>query len=286
MQIEFQDVNYIYQSNLPTARKVLRNINLNILPGTFTAIIGKTGSGKSTLLQHFNGLLIPTSGYVRIDDIYLETSKKSKRLYELRSKVGIVFQFPEHQLFEETVEADIAFGPLNYGASKEECSAIVRDVIKKVGLDENFLSLSPFELSGGQKRRVAIATILAMKPKVLVLDEPTVGLDSRGCTEIMELIYRYFKEEGCTIVVVTHNMEEVITYAERIVILDEGKISMDGLPQNVLIDHAKLTSLGLELPKVALLQKQFEDASGHKFAKRYFYKDEFVEALQALLLTN
>src|SRR5699024_9919177 len=220
MDITFKNVSYTYQPKSPFEHQALNDISFNIPSGKFVAIIGHTGSGKSTLLQHLNGLLMPTEGSVEIGAYTLAKEDKPKDMKELRSKVGVVFQYPEHQLFEETIAKDIAFGPENFNVSEEEIDARTKDVITKVGLDESFLERSPFDLSGGQMRRVAIAGVLAIKPEVLVLDEPTAGLDPRGQKEIMDMFAELHEEEQLTTVLVTHSMEDALTYADYIIILN------------------------------------------------------------------
>ena len=204
MDIRFEQVDFTYQPNTPFEHRALFDINLAIKEGSFTALIGHTGSGKSTLLQHLNALLKPTKGTVNIGERVITPQTDNKNLKPIRKKVGIVFQFPESQLFEETVEKDIAFGPKNFGVSLEEANQIAKDTLKLVGLDESYLERSPFDLSGGQMRRVAIAGVLAMQPEVLVLDEPTAGLDPQGRKEMMDMFWRLHKERGLTLVLVTH----------------------------------------------------------------------------------
>ena len=217
MDITLEQVEYRYQANTPFERLAIKNINLTIPSGKFIAIIGHTGSGKSTLLQHLNALLQPTNGIVKIGETVIHSDKKEKALRHVRQKVGIVFQFPEHQLFEETVEKDICFGPMNFGVSKDEAIKRAKELIVQVGLTEETLSKSPFDLSGGQMRRVAIAGVLAMDPDVLVLDEPTAGLDPRGRKEIMDMFYQLHKEKGLSTVLVTHSMEDAAKYADELV---------------------------------------------------------------------
>lgn len=223
MDITFENVSYTYQKNTPFEHKALENISFHIPKRSFVAIIGHTGSGKSTLIQHLNGLLIPTEGKVTIGEYELTKEKKPENMKALRSKVGIVFQYPEHQLFEETVEKDIAFGPKNFGLDDATIEKRIKEVLPKVGLSEELLSRSPFDLSGGQMRRVAIAGVLASKPSVYVLDEPTAGLDPRGQKEIMDMFYELHHEEKATTILVTHNMEDALKYADYIIILNKGK---------------------------------------------------------------
>lgn len=249
MDITFKNVSYTYQPNTPFAHKALDDISLHIPSGSFVAIIGHTGSGKSTLIQHLNGLLRPTEGEVLIGDFTLSNKKKPSNLKELRRKVGVVFQYPEYQLFEETVGKDIAFGPHNFGVSEEEINQRINDVLPKLGLDETFLSRSPFDLSGGQMRRVAIAGVLASNPDIYVLDEPTAGLDPKGQKDIMEMFYNLHKEENVTTVLITHSMEDAIQYADYIIILNEGKKYMEGKPEQLFIEKDKLQNVQLNAPE-------------------------------------
>ncbi|MCX7615759.1 MAG: energy-coupling factor transporter ATPase, partial [Clostridiales bacterium] len=223
MPIKIENLTYVYMPNTPFEKKALDDINLEIEDGEFIGLIGHTGSGKSTLIQQLNGLLKPTSGKVYIDDISI--TDKGISLKNVRQKVGIVFQYPEHQLFEETIYKDIAFGPTNLGLSHEEIEKRVKRAMDFVGLDfETYKDRSPFELSGGQKRRVAIAGVLAMEPKVLILDEPTAGLDPKGRDEVLKQIKRMHKEYKMTIIMVSHSMDEVAQLADRLIVLDKGKI--------------------------------------------------------------
>ena len=218
--IKFEKVNYTYQPNSPFASRALFDIDLEVKKGSYTALIGHTGSGKSTLLQHLNGLLQPTQGTVRVGDIVVTSTSKQKEIKPVRKKVGVVFQFPESQLFEETVLKDVAFGPQNFGISKEEAEKIAAEKLEMVGLSKEFWEKSPFELSGGQMRRVAIAGILAMEPEVLVLDEPTAGLDPKARIEMMRL-FESIHQTGQTVVLVTHLMDDVADYADYVYLLEK-----------------------------------------------------------------
>lgn len=246
--IKFDKVNFTYQPNTPFASRALFDINLEVAEGSYTALIGHTGSGKSTLLQHLNGLLQPTEGKVNIDDIVIQASSKQKEIKPARKKVGVVFQFPESQLFEETVLKDVAFGPQNFGVSQEEALKIAREKLELVGLAEKNFEKSPFELSGGQMRRVAIAGILAMEPKVLVLDEPTAGLDPKARIEMMEL-FSHLHQEGQTVVLVTHNMDDVAEYADKVYLLEKGRVISSGSPQDVFQNVEFLMQHELGVPK-------------------------------------
>lgn len=248
---------HTYSAGTPFERNAVEHMNLTVMPGEFVGIIGHTGSGKSTLIQHLNGLLKPTSGHVYLDgkDIWTEP----KKIRQVRFQVGLVFQYPEYQLFEETVYKDIAYGPTNMGLDKEEIDRRVREAAHFVGLDDSLLEQSPFELSGGQKRRVAIAGVLAMEPKVLVLDEPTAGLDPRGRESILAQLRAYHKSRGTTVLLVSHSMEEVASNADRIVVLRGSHNYMDGTPREIFAHAQELTEAGLDVPrvtKVALALRQ------------------------------
>lgn len=240
-------LNYIYSEKTAYEKYALRDVNLTINKGEFIGIIGHTGSGKSTLIQHFNGLLKANSGRIFFDgkDIY-DTDYKMK---DLRSKVGLVFQYPEHQLFETTVLEDVKFGPKNLGLPKLEIDMRAFEAIKQVGLSEEHYDSSPFELSGGQKRRVAIAGVLAMKPEVLILDEPTAGLDPYGRDEILDQIKK-LHEEGLTVILVSHSMEDVARYANRIIVMEAGRVKYDGTPKEVFKHYKELEKIGLSAPQV------------------------------------
>ena len=248
MSIKYQELSYIYSPKSPFEYKALDNINLNIEMDRITAIIGHTGSGKTTLVQHLNALLIPTSGTLEVCDFVVTNDKKNnKNLKNLRKRVGLVFQFPEYQLFEETIAKDIGFGPKNFGVSQEEIDEITKKVIKQVGLDESYLEKSPLELSGGQKRRVAIAGILAMNPDILVLDEPTAGLDPLGAKAMLDLFVELNKE-GKTIIIVTHEMDYVLDYCDLCVVVNKGKIVFEGKPINLFINDEIMKRVGIEPP--------------------------------------
>ena len=248
MDIRFKQVGFAYQAGTPFEMRALHDVTFSVKDGSYVAIIGHTGSGKSTILQHLNALLKPTEGLVELGDKTIDSTTGNKDLKPLRKKVGIVFQFPEAQLFEETVEKDIAFGPKNFGVSEEEALKIAAEVVKTVGLPEDVLKKSPFDLSGGQMRRVAIAGVLAMKPEVLVLDEPTAGLDPKGRFEMMEMFYKLHKEQNLTIVLVTHQMNDVSDYANHVVVVEAGKIVKEGSPKEVFEDASWLLEKQLGVP--------------------------------------
>ena len=243
MSIRFEKLSYTYSSGTPFAYAALKDIDLEIEEGKVTAIIGKTGSGKTTLVQHLNALLLPTAGKLELLGRTISADQKPESLKSLRKDVGLVFQFPEYQLFEETIAKDIAFGPKNFGSTDEEAAHRVKEVIKVVGLDESMLERSPLDLSGGQKRRVAIAGILAMDPKILVLDEPTAGLDPQGAKSMMQLFMDLNRKMNKTVLIVTHDMEHVLNYCDNVVVVDQGKI----LRQTSVKDFFRKTDLLKEL---------------------------------------
>jgi len=254
MSIVIENLSHIYMKGSPFEKIALSDINLRIGEGEFVAIIGPTGSGKSTLVQHFNGLLKPSQGRIMVNDIEVT----GNNLKELRKQVGIVFQYPEHQLFEETVYKDIAFGLHKQGLDTKEIDDRIRNTIKMVGLQEDILEKSPFELSGGQKRRVAIAGVLVMNPKILVLDEPTAGLDPKGRDEIFNFILQLYKEKHMTIILVSHSMEDVARLAERVIVMHNGRIAMDGYPGEVFSKAEQLERMGLSAPQISYLMRKLK----------------------------
>ncbi|MBU5669415.1 energy-coupling factor transporter ATPase [Peptoniphilus sp. MSJ-1] len=255
--IEIKNLKHVYSEGLPFEKIALNNVNLKIEENEFIGLIGHTGSGKSTLIQHLNGLLKPSSGEIIVDNIKIE--KDTKDLTELRRKIGLVFQYPEYQLFEETVEKDIAFGPNNLSLDDAEVSTRVRNAMESVGLDyERYKDASPFELSGGLKRRVAIAGVLAMNPKVLILDEPTAGLDPRGRDEILGEIVNIHKNSNMTVVLVSHSMEDIANIAQRIIVMDSGNAVLDGAPREIFKQEDKLKSIGLGIPQVTSLMHELK----------------------------
>lgn len=279
MDILLQNVEYRYQVNTPFERLALKDVTIDIPSGTYLALIGHTGSGKSTVLQHLNALLKPTKGSVTIGDTVITAGEKKKELKHVRQKVGIVFQFPEHQLFEETIEKDICFGPMNFGVSEEEAKKRAKEVIKQVGLSEDYLQKSPFDLSGGQMRRVAIAGVLAMKPDVIVLDEPTAGLDPRGRKEIMEMFYQLHKEKQLSTILVTHSMEDAARYADQIVVMHKGEVYKKGTPEEIFTSPDSLMDLGLDVPEVIRFQRKFEAAFNIKFDTICLTMEQLTEAI-------
>lgn len=257
MSIVLKNVNHIYSPKTAYEKQALKDINLTIQDGEFIGLIGHTGSGKSTLIQHFNGLMKATSGHIVVDDqdIYAENYS----MKELRSKIGLVFQYPEHQLFETTVLEDVKFGPKNLGLDSLEIDMRSFAAIKQVGIGDELLDASPFELSGGQKRRVAIAGVLAMEPKVLILDEPTAGLDPKGRDEILGQIAKLHKERKITVILVSHSMEDVAEYVDRIIVMNKGQVAMDGTPDHVFAKYKELEAMGLAAPQVTYVMNGLKE---------------------------
>ncbi len=251
MSIKVENLTHIYSKGTPFEKVALNNISFEIKDNDFVAIIGHTGSGKSTLIQHLNALVKPDSGKIYIDGE--DITSKECNLTKIRGKVGIVFQYPEYQLFEETVYKDIAYGPTNLGYSPEEIDKIIHEVIKIVGLKEKHLSKSPFELSGGQKRRAAIAGVIAMNPKILILDEPTAGLDPKGRDEILSQIKKIHEEKNITVIIVSHSMEDVAKLAKSVIVMQEGSLKMHDTTKNVFKNDKFLQSIGLNVPQISLV---------------------------------
>ena len=278
MDIRFKQVGFAYQAGTPFEMRALHDISFSIKEGSYVAIIGHTGSGKSTILQHLNALLKPTEGIVELGDKTINSTTGNKDLKPLRKKVGIVFQFPEAQLFEETVEKDIAFGPKNFGVSEEEALKIAAEVVKTVGLPEEVLKKSPFDLSGGQMRRVAIAGVLAMKPEVLVLDEPTAGLDPKGRLEMMEMFYKLNKEQNMTIVLVTHQMNDVSDYADHVIVIESGNVVKEGSPKEVFSDASWLLEKQLGVPTTLAFVEKLKE-KGWSTDKMPLTLDELADAI-------
>jgi energy-coupling factor transport system ATP-binding protein len=283
MDISLQNIEYRYQANTPFERLAIKDVSINIPTGTYMALIGHTGSGKSTVLQHLNALLLPTEGSVIIGSHEIKAKQKNKNLRMIRQKVGIVFQFPEHQLFEETVEKDIIFGPMNFGVSEREAKERARLALKQVGLLEEILEKSPFDLSGGQMRRVAIAGVLAMEPDCLVLDEPTAGLDPRGRKEIMDMFYSLHKKRNLSTILVTHSMEDAARYADQILIMQQGHVVKQGTPVEIFSSVTELVEMGLDVPEVVRFQRMLEEKLGLKLERTYLSIEELSTAVAELL---
>ncbi|WP_047999208.1 energy-coupling factor ABC transporter ATP-binding protein [Lactiplantibacillus herbarum] len=282
MAITFKQVDFTYQPGTPFATNALTDINVTIPTGSYTALIGHTGSGKSTLLQHLNALLKPTSGTVTIGERVITPTTSNKDLKSLRQQVGIVFQFPESQLFEETVVKDIAFGPQNFGVSEEDAHQTAAKMLALVGLDQSLLERSPFDLSGGQMRRVAIAGVLAMQPKVLVLDEPTAGLDPQGRLEMMQMFARLRHEQELTVVLVTHQMDDVADYADNVIVMDQGRVVKTGTPREIFADPQWLTEHQLGLPKTTAFAQTLRE-QGWQFDQLPLTEDELAQMLKSQL---
>lgn len=249
MSITFKEVDHTYSENTPFAYHAIKGINLTIPQGSMCALIGHTGSGKSTLIQHINALLLPTRGEIHVEDVIITATDKPSTLKPLRKKAGLVFQFPEYQLFEETILKDIIFGPKNFGISEEETIEIAKKTLKLVGLDESYLEKSPFDLSGGQKRRVAIAGILAVNPDILILDEPTAGLDPQGAKEMLNL-FKEINKQGKTVIIVSHDMNQVLEYCDDVIVMNKGQIERHVPVSELFKETDYLTSLSIDLPTI------------------------------------
>lgn len=277
MGIALENVSFTYQEGTPLASTALSDVSLTIEDGSYTALIGHTGSGKSTILQLLNGLLVPSQGSVRVFDTLITSTSKNKDIRQIRKQVGLVFQFAENQIFEETVLKDVAFGPQNFGVSEEDAEQIAREKLALVGIDESLLNRSPFELSGGQMRRVAIAGILAMEPAILVLDEPTAGLDPLGRKELMTLFKKLHKS-GMTIVLVTHLMDDVAEYANQVYVMEKGRLVKGGKPSDVFQDVVFMEEVQLGVPKITAFCKRLADR-GVSFKRLPIKIEEFKESL-------
>ena len=275
MGIILDNLSYTYQEGTPFASAALSDVNLSIEDGSYTAIIGHTGSGKSTILQLLNGLLVPTKGSVRVFDTLITSTSVNKQIRQIRKQVGLVFQFAENQIFEETVLKDVAFGPQNFGVSVEEAEAIAREKLALVGIDESLFGRSPFELSGGQMRRVAIAGILAMEPSILVLDEPTAGLDPIGRKELMSL-FKKLHQDGITIVLVTHLMDDVAEFADQVYVMEKGKLVKSGKPSLVFQNVEFMEKIQLGVPKITRFAQRLAER-GVPFKQLPITIEEFKE---------
>lgn len=280
MSIIVDNINHIYDKGTASERYALKNVSFAIEEGEFIGIIGHTGSGKSTLIQHLNGLMKADTGsiFYNGEDIY----DKEYDMKKLRRKVGLVFQYPEHQLFEETIFADVCFGPLNLGLSEKDAQLRAFEALRMVGLPEKLYYQSPFDLSGGQKRRVAIAGVLAMKPEVLILDEPTAGLDPKGRDEILDYLVDLRNETGMTIILVSHSMEDVAKYVDRIMVMNKGELIYDDTPKNIFAHYKELESVGLAAPQVTYLMAEFKKR-GYNVPLNVTNVDEAVKAIVAIV---
>ena len=281
MSIVIEHLNYVYMQGGPYETKALDDVSLTIHDGEFVGLIGHTGSGKSTLVQHLNGLILPTSGQITVDGMDLADKNTDKRA--IRRRVGLVFQYPENQLFEETVAKDIAFGPKNLGLDEAEIDRRVRTAMRRVALDYDKLSQrSVFELSGGQMRRVAIAGVLAMEPQTLVLDEPCAGLDPKGREEMLGLISDLHRESGATIVMVSHSMDDVAALAERVIVMNHGKVAMDGAPREVFSRGEELRAIGLDVPQAVELAQKLRE-KGFDVPEGIYKIEEVRAAVEAIV---
>ena len=277
--IRIEHLTHTYSAGTPFQRSAVEDVSLDIMPGEFLGIIGHTGSGKSTLIQHLNGLLQPTEGHVYLEGQDIWT--KPKEIREVRFRVGLVFQYPEYQLFEETVYKDIAYGPHNMGLSDEEIDERVKNAAHFTGLTPDMLEKSPFDLSGGQKRRVAIAGVVAMDPEILVLDEPAAGLDPSGRNEILSGLVEYRKKRGNSLVIISHSMEDIAVYSDEIIAMSHGKVLVSGTPKEVFSQNALLTSSGLDIPQVTEVLVRLKKAGLPISDDKYTLVDAF-EAVRAL----
>ncbi|MGI6607892.1 MAG: energy-coupling factor transporter ATPase [Erysipelotrichaceae bacterium] len=278
MSIHFEKVDYIYNPNTVFEFKALEDVNLDINMGKITAIIGATGSGKTTLVQHLNGLLLPAKGFLTVNDFTIRADEKPKKIKDLRKQVGLVFQFAEYQLFEETLIKDVAFGPKNFGVDENEAETIAKRALVTVGIDPKDFNKSPLELSGGQKRRVAIAGILAMSPSILVLDEPTAGLDPQGAKSMMELFDMLNREKGITILIVTHNMEHVLDYCDEVVVLEEGKVIMHTDKKEFFRNEQYMEKASIDPPVIIAFKKMCEK-NGVSFDSNILTLDKLVSEI-------
>ena len=277
MGIALENVSFTYQEGTPLASAALSDVSLTIEDGSYTALIGHTGSGKSTILQLLNGLLVPSQGSVRVFDTLITSTSKNKDIRQIRKQVGLVFQFAENQIFEETVLKDVSFGPQNFGVSEEDAERIAREKLALVGIAESLFDRSPFELSGGQMRRVAIAGILAMEPAILVLDEPTAGLDPLGRKELMTL-FKKLHQSGMTIVLVTHLMDDVAEYANQVYVMEKGRLVKGGKPSDIFQDVVFMEEVQLGVPKITAFCKRLADR-GVSFKRLPIKIEEFKESL-------
>ena len=284
MSIKIENLTYVYMPKTPFEKKALDNVSLEIEDGEFLAVIGHTGSGKSTLIQHLNGLLKPASGRIYVDGT--DITDKDTKLVDIRKKVGLVFQYPEYQLFEETIAKDIAYGPSNLGLNEDEILKRVKKSMEMVGLNyEEYKDISPFELSGGQKRRVAIAGVIAMEPKVLILDEPTAGLDPAGRDDILEQIRILHEKYNMTIILVSHSMEDVGKLAEKIIVMNDGHIELQGKPKEVFKEIDTLEKIGLAVPQVTYLMRELKK-KGFNVSEDIFTVEKAKSELLNILLKN
>lgn len=286
MAITFEQVSYVYDDRSVWRNSALEDVNLHLDQGVFAAIAGVSGSGKSTLLQHFNGILKPTGGKVKVLDVTMYAGEKSSQMHELRRRVGVVFQFPEQQLFEDTVEKDLCFGPLNFGLSLKEAKERARMALSMLGLDDSFLSRNPFHLSGGQMRKVAIASVLAMNPDVIALDEPTATLDPQSRAELAGLLSRLHREQGKTVIVVTHRMEEMLPYVDQWIVMNEGSKTFQGSVADLVHHARRLEESGLALPPCIRYWNRISARFGLEAEEPCLTAKAVAERLEKLLLVH
>ena len=279
MSIEIENLQHIYSANTPFAYAALKGVNLSLTKGKITSIIGATGSGKSTLVQHLNALLLPTGGKLMIQGRTISAEKKPQNLKSLRKEVGLVFQFPEYQLFEETIIKDVAFGPKNFNATEEEALQRAKEALILAGIDSSYFEKSPLDLSGGQKRRVAIAGILAMSPEILVLDEPTAGLDPQGARQMMELFVQLNKQYGKTILIVTHDMEHVLNYCDEVVVMRNGSVHTHQDKVDFFYDISLLEELKI-LPPAVVRCREMLNQQGFRISQEVMDLDSLVESIR------
>lgn len=284
MQIKANHLTYTYMKNTPFEKNALNSVDVTIPSGQFTSIIGHTGSGKSTLVQHFNGLLLPSDGSLTIGGWTIRRDTKQKQLYSLRRQVGMVFQFPEHQLFHETILQDVAYGPMNFGSSKQESQIKARKCLANVGIDEQLFERSPFDVSGGQMRRVAIAGVLALDPQLLILDEPTAGLDPEGQETMMQLFYDWYEEkEERSIILVTHQMEDAARYSDEVLVMEAGDVIDRGSPKDIFAKKTELEKIGLAVPESVRLLTALQTKADVPINTDAFSVEETVERILSFL---
>lgn len=284
MQIKANHLTYTYMKNTPFEKNALNSVDVTIPSGQFTSIIGHTGSGKSTLVQHFNGLLLPSAGSLTIGGWTIRRDTKQKQLYSLRRQVGMVFQFPEHQLFHETILQDVAYGPINFGFSKEESEILARKCLANVGIDEQLFERSPFDVSGGQMRRVAIAGVLALDPQLLILDEPTAGLDPEGQETMMQLFYDWYEEkEERSIILVTHQMEDAARFSDEVLVMEAGDVIDRGSPKDIFAKKTELEEIGLAVPESVRLLTVLQTKADVPINTDAFSVEETVDRILSFL---
>ncbi|WP_088036584.1 energy-coupling factor transporter ATPase [Evansella clarkii] len=284
MQIKANNVSHVYMPGTPFEKAAISNVNVTLPPHTFTSVIGRTGSGKSTFVQLINGLLKPVEGSLTVGDFTITKHTKQRELYELRRKAGMVFQYPEHQLFEETILRDVAFGPENYGMTAAEAEKTAREQLAVTGIGENLFERSPFELSGGQMRRAAIAGVLALEPQVLILDEPTAGLDPQGQEDIMKMFNEWFhSDKQRSVILVTHNMEDAAAYSDQILVMDSGRLQFYGTPGDVFSRQEELMKLGLSVPESMRFLSKLAAKSGREITIERFRLQDTVNEIVSFL---